>query len=104
MPLRLLIGLCLLLAANLLSGNNVHPPQLVDNLCEHVMRILSIYYYLFSSQKPPMLSTKTQKTELLFANVKDSSVHHVEDLSSDYLYVKLYGVLKAAYGNYKVRD
>ncbi|XP_049306307.1 uncharacterized protein LOC105226425 isoform X2 [Bactrocera dorsalis] len=73
----------------------------LDQLLVHVMKILNIYYHLITQQKP-QLFVKVQKSDL-FANAKELAlVQSVGYFGSDYIYIKLYNILRSANDSYKI--
>lgn len=73
----------------------------LDQVLVHVMKILNIYYHLITQQKP-QLFVKVQKSDL-FANAKELAlVQSVGYFGSDYIYIKLYNILRSANDSYKV--
>lgn len=74
-----------------------------SNLCllKHTMKIINIYYHLFTNQKP-LIMAKGQKMDL-FSNTKELAItQSIGYFGSEYIYMKLYQNLKSAYDNYRV--
>ncbi|XP_054734101.1 uncharacterized protein LOC129241666 [Anastrepha obliqua] len=91
-----------MLASTLTSDQPERSLQLqLDQLLVHVMKILNIYYHLITQQKP-QLFVKVQKGDL-FANAKELAlVQSVGYFGSDYVYIKLYNILRSANDSYKI--
>ncbi|KAL9892588.1 huntingtin isoform 3-T3 [Glossina fuscipes fuscipes] len=74
-----------------------------SNLCllKHTMKIINIYYHLFTNQKP-LIMAKGQKMDL-FSNTKELAItQSIGYFGSEYIYMKLYQNLKSAYDNYRI--
>ncbi|XP_054081814.1 uncharacterized protein LOC105217216 isoform X1 [Zeugodacus cucurbitae] len=91
-----------MLASTLTADQPERALQLqLDQLLVHVMKILNIYYHLITQQKP-QLFVKVQKSDL-FANAKELAlVQSVGYFGSDYIYIKLYNILRSANDSYKI--
>ncbi|XP_036323038.1 uncharacterized protein LOC118736962 isoform X2 [Rhagoletis pomonella] len=91
-----------MLASTLTADQPERTLQLqLDQLLVHVMKILNIYYHLITQQKP-LLFVKVQKGDL-FANAKELTlVQSVGYFGSDYVYIKLYNILRSANDSYKI--
>ncbi|XP_067624466.1 uncharacterized protein htt [Eurosta solidaginis] len=75
--------------------------QQLDQLLVHVMKILNIYYHIVTQQKP-LLFAKVQKSDL-FPNAKELAlVQSVGYFGSEYVYIKLYNILRSANNSYKI--
>lgn len=73
------------------------------SLLRHTMKIINIYYHIFTNQKP-LIMAKSQKVEI-FGNAKElaTTTQCLGYFGNDYIYLRLYQMLKSAYDNYKVR-
>ncbi|XP_055853501.1 uncharacterized protein LOC129917148 isoform X2 [Episyrphus balteatus] len=90
-----------LIAGNVLTTNVNSHNSFIDNILTHTMKIINIYYHLFTNQKP-LLFAKVQRNDL-FSNAKELAiVNSVGYFGSDYVYIKLYNILKAANDSYKM--
>lgn len=71
------------------------------SLLKHTMKIINIYYHIFTNQRP-LIMAKSQKVEL-FGNAKELAItQNFGYFGSESIYLKLYQTLKSAYDNYKV--
>lgn len=91
----------------LLLGSLIFQPDVYNNrdtnlsLLKHTMKIINIYYHIFTNQKP-LIMAKSQKVDL-FSNAKESAItQSIGYFGNEYVYIKLYQTLKSAYDNYKV--
>ncbi|CAD6992540.1 unnamed protein product [Ceratitis capitata] len=93
---------CYILASTLSADQPERPLQLqLDQLLVHIMKILNIYYHLITQQKP-QLFVKVQKSDI-FVNAKELAlVQSIGYFGSDYIYIKLYNILRSANDSYKI--
>ena len=73
------------------------------NLCllKHTIKIINIYYHIFTNQKP-LITAKNPKTDL-FSNAKElATTQNIGYFGNEYVYIKLYQTLKSTFDNYKV--
>lgn len=76
--------------------------EYIISLFKHTMKIINIYYHIFTNQRP-LIMAKSQKVEL-FGNAKELAItQYFGYFGSESIYLKLYQTLKSAYDNYKVR-
>ncbi|XP_055389254.1 protein PFC0760c isoform X2 [Condylostylus longicornis] len=91
-----------LLSANMLHNSKTIDNNLIETLFGHVMKILNIYNHLLGNQKP-ILFGKSHKNEL-FQNSKEIAIiSNYGYFGNDYLYIKLYNLLKISFDNYKIQ-
>lgn len=70
-------------------------------LIKHTIKIINIYYHIFTNQKP-LITTKNPKTDL-FSNAKELVItQSIGYFGNEYVYIKLYQTLKSTFDNYKV--
>ncbi|XP_037950007.1 uncharacterized protein LOC119681023 [Teleopsis dalmanni] len=92
-----------LMAGAMLSEtpNRQQHQQQLELLLTHVLKIINIYYHLFTNQKP-LLFAKVQKNDI-FINAKELAiVQSVGYFGNDYVYIKLYNTLRCANDSYKI--
>ncbi|XP_075150769.1 huntingtin isoform X2 [Haematobia irritans] len=71
------------------------------SLLRHTMKIVNIYYHIFTNQRP-LIMAKSQKVEL-FGNAKELAIAQSWGyFGNESIYLKLYQTLKSAYDNYKI--
>lgn len=91
------------------SGTLIFQPGVNANrdtnlsLFKHTIKIINIYYHIFTNQKP-LIMAKSQKVDL-FSNAKElAAIQCIGYFGNEYVYIKLYQTLKSAYDNYKVNN
>lgn len=90
------------------AGSSIFYPDMekqnrenIISLLKHTMKIINIYYHIFTNQRP-LIMAKSQKVEL-FGNAKELAItQNFGYFGSESIYLKLYQTLKSAYDNYKV--
>lgn len=98
-------NLSLCLGAMLSSGEPSTPH--LDFLLRHSLKMLNIYYHLVTNQRPPSgshsASSKAPKSEL-FAREQPgaAALQALGYFAGDYVYMKLYNILRGANDSYKV--
>lgn len=115
----LLLPLCTAIAGGMLCYGETIPASQLDFLLRHSVKLLNIYYHLVANQRPPVQpatgsKTASGKSELFsLVNVSGSggsgSAKEQATLqaalgyfASDYVYMKLYNILRGANDSYKV--
>ncbi|XP_061397578.1 uncharacterized protein LOC133333280 [Musca vetustissima] len=77
------------------------PRDHIISLLKHTMKIINIYYHIFTNQKP-LIMAKSQKVEI-FGNAKELTIaQSLGYFGNESIYLKLYQTLKSAYDNYKI--
>lgn len=104
------------IAGGMLSSGNAIPASQLDFLLRHSVKLLNIYYHLVANQRPPLQPTsskaasgKSGKNEL-FTLVnsggggakEQATLQALGYFASDYVYMKLYNILRGANDSYKV--
>lgn len=89
------------------SPNATH----LDFLLRHSVKMLSIYYHLVTNQRPPTAAhsagSKAPKSELFTLSSggrepPGASLQALGYFAGDYVYMKLYNILRGANDSYKV--
>ncbi|XP_032597539.1 uncharacterized protein LOC6569724 [Drosophila grimshawi] len=100
-----------LIAGSKLSSGDVLATAQLDFLLRHCVKLLNIYYHLVGNQRPVQSSStsktyKAGKSELFTLNSSGSGEHTVLTamgyFASDYVYMKLYNILRGANDSYKI--
>ncbi|XP_046806711.1 uncharacterized protein LOC111675673 isoform X2 [Lucilia cuprina] len=94
-------------SSKLIVGSLIFQPDVHANrdtnlsLLKHTIKIINIYYHIFTNQKP-LIMAKSQKVDL-FSNAKELAItQSIGYFGNEYVYIKLYQTLKSAYDNYKI--
>ncbi|KAM7364552.1 huntingtin isoform 3-T3 [Cochliomyia hominivorax] len=94
-------------SSKLIVGSLIFQPDVHANrdtnlsLLKHTMKIINIYYHIFTNQKP-LIMAKSQKVDL-FSNAKELAItQSIGYFGNEHVYIKLYQTLKSAYDNYKI--
>lgn len=88
-------------AGNVLLTNVEMNALQLERLLVHTMKIVNIYYHLFTNQKP-LLFGKAQKSDL-FTNARELAiVQSMGYFGAENVYIKFYNTLKSASDSYKV--
>ncbi|KNC31562.1 hypothetical protein FF38_12739 [Lucilia cuprina] len=94
-------------SSKLIVGSLIFQPDVYANrdtnlsLLKHTIKIINIYYHIFTNQKP-LIMAKSQKVDL-FSNAKELAItQSIGYFGNEYVYIKLYQTLKSAYDNYKI--
>lgn len=103
------------IAGGMLSSGDAIPASQLDFLMRHSVKLLNIYYHLVGNQRPPQqpssskaASGKSGKNELFTLVNSSGSGKEMATLqalgyfASDYVYMKLYNILRGANDSYKV--
>lgn len=103
------------ITGGMLSSGDAIPASQLDFLMRHSVKLLNIYYHLFGNHRPPQqpsssktASGKSGKNELFTLVNSSGSGKEVATLqalgyfASDYVYMKLYNILRGANDSYKV--
>ncbi|XP_017062532.1 LOW QUALITY PROTEIN: uncharacterized protein LOC108102290 [Drosophila ficusphila] len=94
-----------LMAGALLSSGEPSGPHL-DFLLRHSVKMLNVYFHLATNQRPPTGShhgsSKPAKSELFAREPPAGSPQAMGYFAGDYVYMKLYNVLRGANDSYKI--
>jgi len=81
----------------------------LDFLLRHSVKMLNIYYHLVTNQRPPTAgsqsgssSSKQPKSELFAREQPAATLQALGYFAGDYVYMKLYNILRGANDSYKV--
>ncbi|EDV53310.1 uncharacterized protein LOC6555425 [Drosophila erecta] len=97
-----------LMAGAMLSSGEPNTAHL-DFLLRHSVKMLNIYYHLVTNQRPPTTgsqsgssSSKPPKSELFAREQPAASLQALGYFAGDYVYMKLYNILRGANDSYKI--
>ncbi|XP_017083196.2 LOW QUALITY PROTEIN: uncharacterized protein LOC108116020 [Drosophila eugracilis] len=95
-----------LMAGAMLSSGVPNAAHL-DFLLRHSVKMLNIYYHLVTNQRPPTAahsggSSKPPKSELFTREPPAASLQALGYFAGDYVYMKLYNILRGANDSYKI--
>ncbi|KAH8381559.1 hypothetical protein KR093_008204, partial [Drosophila rubida] len=99
-----------LMAGGMLSSGEIVPTPQLDFLLRHCVKLLNIYYHLVCNQRPLQPSSSKMaktggKSELFTLNSSARELALMQALgyfASDYVYMKLYNILRGANDSYKI--
>jgi hypothetical protein len=81
-----------------LSTNIVHD---VQRFLQHILKILNIFYHIFSHTKPILLP-KGQKRDIFIGAKELNLINNIGYFGNEHFYLRFYRILKSSYESYKV--
>jgi hypothetical protein len=84
--------------SNTLSTNIIHD---VERFLQHILKILNIFYHLFSHTKPILLP-KGQKRDIFIGAKELNLINNIGYFGNEHFYLRFYRILKSSYESYKV--
>jgi hypothetical protein len=84
--------------SNTLSTNIVHD---VQRFLQHILKILNIFYHIFSHTKPILLP-KGQKRDIFIGAKELNLINNIGYFGNEHFYLRFYRILKSSYESYKV--